>query len=855
MREFTPLAILLGIVIGVVFAAANAFVGLQVGMTVSASIPAAVISMGVLRGLLKRGTLLENNMVQTVGSAGETLAAGMIFTIPALFIFGFEPRYLELVIWGAVGGLMGVLFMIPLRRVLIVREHGKLGYPEGVACAEVLESGQRGGGSARTVFWGLGAGAIFEALRSLGLWERIARVQIPQLRTAARLDTSPALLGVGYILGPRVAGYMLGGAVLGWFVIIPAIGLFGANATEPVAPATSLIRDMNPDDMWDQYLRYIGAGAVVLGGLVSLFKSFPTIGSSIWQALTALFRRGTRTDRTQRDLPIPLLILGLIGLWALMWYVPEVNVSKAGAIAVLVFGFFFVTVSSRLVGIVGSSSNPVSGMTIAALLGTTLIFTYLLKETGDAAKYSAISVGALVCIALCVAGDCSQDLKTGFLVKATPWKQQIGEMIGVLTSAIALAGVLWLLHKSYGFDRSTNPSALLAPQANIMKLLVDGVMGGTLPWTLIITGMAAALVVEMLGLPALPFAVGLYLPLELSTPIMVGGIVRWLVTRRRRQTPDTEDRGILGASGLVAGHGLAGVAFAGAAYFIARVWNNPLFANPITGEEGTVIPEHLLPWLMQRGTLPLRFGLGEPAYFLLPLVPFAVLVIWLLVIASKRAPALIGTPPALPTPREEPPPSEPRPPAATESIPLAEPPAPALEIPPAPEEPVVLEPPAELERPPVDEREVEPHPEAFEAGPPTPTDEPPPPEATDSAVPQAAEQPAADEEPEAPFTVEPPDEQPPISRFDIYESSPEHLEGADSLEPPAPDTASRPEGIPPADEPEPTDLPPVGPPSEDPDLEPGGEPDETSTKPPETGEEEQEGDGKDRWPPPSPFQG
>ncbi|MFQ5491805.1 MAG: OPT family oligopeptide transporter, partial [Phycisphaerae bacterium] len=582
MREFSPLALILGVVIGVVFGAANAYVGLQVGMTVSASIPAAVISMGVLRGLLKRGTLLENNMVQTVGSSGESLAAGFIFTLPALFIMGMPPDYLQMVIWGSVGGLMGVFFMIPLRRALIVKERDTLPYPEGVACAEVLESGQKGGAGARTVFMGLGVGALFEIVRTLGGFGKRALVNVTPLKTWATLDASPALLGVGYILGIRVAGYMLGGAVLGWFVLIPAISFFGADAAGPVAPATQLIADMNPEDIWEHYIRYIGAGAVILGGLFSLFKSAPTIASSVWHGLGALLGRGGKPDRTDRDLPFPLLILGLVGLWALMWYIPDVNVSRAGAVAVLVFGFFFVTVSSRLVGLVGNSSNPISGMTIATLLGVTLLFTHYLGLSGEAAKFSAISVGALVCMALSIAGDCSQDLKTGYLVGATPWKQQVGEMIGVLVSAATLAGVLLLFNESYGFVRDADhPNGFLAPQANIMKVLVEGVMDGGLPWVLILTGMGAALVVELLGLPALPFAVGLYLPLELSATIMAGGVIRWVVQKVRRRRDEGEDSGILGASGLVAGHGLVGVAAAGATYCMAKFWGNPMFANPL----------------------------------------------------------------------------------------------------------------------------------------------------------------------------------------------------------------------------------------------------------------------------------
>jgi putative OPT family oligopeptide transporter len=662
MRELSPLAIVLGIVIGIVLGAANAFVGLQVGMTVSASIPAAVISMGIMRGLLKRGTLLENNMVQTMASPAEALAAGLIFTVPALFLMGAKPDYWELVIWGAIGGLMGVFFMVPLRRSLIIKEKDILVYPEGVACAEVLEAGQRGGIGAKTVFWGLGVGAFFEIFRYIGAFAQSAVVPIQKLRTAFTLDASPALLGVGYIIGPRVAGYMLGGAVLGWFLIIPAIAYFGQDAGQIIAPAETLIRDMSPGDIWDKYLRFIGAGAVILGGVVSLIKSIPTICSSFWEGFKGLFGRGGRKIRTDRDIPMPLLVLGIIGLWALMWYVPQVNISRAGAVAVLVFGFFFVTVSSRLVGIVGSSSNPVSGMTIATLLGVSLIFTYFLKDTSRQAQLSAITVGALVCIALCKAGDISQDLKTGYLVKATPWKQQVGQIIAVLTSILALAGVILLLHEAYGFERTDeNPNGLLAPQANIMKVLVEGVMGGQLPWVLVIMGMAAAAVVELLGLPALPFAVGLYLPLELSTPIMVGGLIRWVVGKIRRQKAgEMSGPGMLGASGLVAGAGLMGVLAAAVTYGIGQFKGNPQFTDPITGSTGSVTTTHLVPWLMGRGTLPMKYNLPDMWWDMLPFAPFIILAIWLVVIALRKhdggwdGGAAVAVPPGSVGPGQEP---------------------------------------------------------------------------------------------------------------------------------------------------------------------------------------------------------
>ncbi|MBN2446396.1 MAG: oligopeptide transporter, OPT family, partial [Phycisphaerae bacterium] len=596
MRELSPLAIFLGIIIGILFGAANAYIGMKVGMTVSASIPAAVISMAVLRGILKRGTIGENNIVQTIGSTGESLAAGMIFTIPALFVFALKdaddsirPDFWEMAVWGAVGGLIGVIFMVPLRRMLIVREHGKLPFPEGTACAEVLESGQQGGSAARTVFAGLGVGALYELFRGLGFWRDNASLKLPYIKTELGLAAEPALLGVGYILGIRIAGYMLAGAVLGWFVIIPAIGFFGGPDTI-LAPAEVAIGQMDPGMMWDKYLRFIGAGAVVLGGLISLFKSFGTIGGSIFHMVG-----GNRTgQRTDRDIPtiILLLLLGAVG--ATMWFAPEYGLmhkflqSIPVIACVLVFGFFFVTVSSRLVGIVGSSSNPASGMTIATLLGTALILVYGVGLEGPAAKITIISVGALVCIAICIAGDCSQDLKTGYLLKATPWKQQLGEIIGVLAAAAALAGVIWICSDRYGFLRdASHPNALLAPQANLMQLLVQGIVDKNLPWPLIFIGMACALVVEFLGIPSLPFAVGLYLPLSLSTPIMVGGLVRWLVTiSRRKATSEAHDPGILASSGLVAGHGLMGVILVGAAALIGFGFGDPRFAPPRYNEQG-----------------------------------------------------------------------------------------------------------------------------------------------------------------------------------------------------------------------------------------------------------------------------
>lgn len=673
-RELSPLAVLLGVIVGAVFALAGAYIGLKVGMTVNASIPCAVISMAILRGLLKRGSILENNIVQTIGSAGESLAAGMIFTMPALFILAdsqhdesLRPSILEMTLWGAIGGLIGVVFMIPLRRLLIVKEHGTLPYPEGLACAEVLQAGERGGSSARTVFAGLGVGGLYELVRGLGFWSDEAIQRLPLIRSQFSLSTEPSLLGVGYLIGARISAYMLAGAILGWFIIIPAIYQFG-SPDSTIAPSTIPLSQMDPDALWNKYLRYIGAGAVVLGGIVSLIRSLGSIGSSIF----SLFAGRGSGERTDRDLPIYVLLLILIALGAGLWYLPQQGLmhpvlSNGMIIAcIFVFGFFFVTVSSRLVGLVGSSSNPASGMTIATILGTAPLILFGVGLSGDVAKFAIVSVGAFVCTAVCIAGDVSQDLKTGFLVKATPWKQQLGEIIGVLTASVAIAGTLWMIHSTLGFVRdAAHPHAVLAPQATLIKLLVQGVVDQQLPWTLIMIGVACALIVEMLGVPSLPFAVGLYLPLGLSTPIMVGGAIRWFVDRIRKPAKEGESPGVLAASGLVAGQGLAGVLLVGATAFIGWAWNNPMFVPPGGTEPETVIPKHYKDWLSYKLNFNSHYGLapadgagwfsafqGENAfdlYMLLPLIPFALLGIWLLVTALWASSGEPEKPPAAPS--------------------------------------------------------------------------------------------------------------------------------------------------------------------------------------------------------------
>lgn len=570
LPEFTPVSLILGLILAVVFGAANAYLGLRVGMTVSASIPAAVISMGILRYLLRRDSILENNMVQTIGSAGESLAAGAIFTLPALFMWAEEshevamPSFTEIAAIAVCGGLLGVLFMVPLRNALIVEEHGALPFPEGTACAEVLLAGEEGGAKSKVVFAGLGISALYKFITDgLKLFPSEVHWNLRSLRTAFGLDVLPALAGVGYICGQRVAANMFAGGVLGWFVLIPAIVLFGGD--NMIAPAADRISEMDVMSIWGSYIRYIGAGAVAAGGIISLIKTFPVILRTFTKAVRGIGVQRQDALRTSRELPMGAVLAGVLLIAVVIWLLPSVPVRLFGAMLVIIFGFFFATVSSRMVGLVGSSNNPVSGMAIATLL----IATALLKGTGMTGytgMVSAICVGTVICIVAAMAGDTSQDLKTGFIVGATPMWQQIGELIGAVVAALTIGGVMYLLHAAWGFG---NSSQLPAPQATLMKLVVEGVMGGTLPWGLVFCGVFVAVVIEILGLPVLPVSIGLYLPIHLSAPIFVGGMIRKLVESQKVDTEeaaalkkDRVDRGLLYSSGMIAGEGLIGILLA-----------------------------------------------------------------------------------------------------------------------------------------------------------------------------------------------------------------------------------------------------------------------------------------------------
>lgn len=563
MPEFTATSVILGIVLAVLFGGANAYLGLRVGMTVSASIPAAVISMGVIRILLRKDSILENNMVQTIGSAGESLAAGAIFTMPVLFMWAEEgkgemPGLLEIGLICMCGGILGILFMIPLRSALIVQEHENLPYPEGTACAKVLLAGEKGGAKAGIVFLGLGISAVYKFLADgLRLFPSEVDVTIKKYKGAGfGIDVLPALLGVGYICGAKVASYLLAGGVTAWFVLMPFIAFFGGGAV--YYPAEVPVSELGTWGIWSNYIRYIGAGAVAAGGIFSLIKAIPLIGKTFMQALRGYGRGMEEEERTARDIPMPVVAAGILITALAMWLIPAIPLNLPGAILIVLLGFFFATVSSRMVGLVGSSNNPVSGMAIATLIITAAV----LKSAGNhqgGAMVSAISIGTMICIIAAMAGDTSQDLKTGYLVGATPKKQQYGELFSVLVSSFAVGGVLYLLNEAWGYGSPELP----APQAVLMKMVVEGVMGGNLPWNLVFAGVAIAVVAEILRIPVLPFAVGLYLPIHLSTPMIVGGLIRFWVERQEEEArEEMAENGILYSSGMIAGEGLVGILLA-----------------------------------------------------------------------------------------------------------------------------------------------------------------------------------------------------------------------------------------------------------------------------------------------------
>ncbi len=575
--EFTLKAVLLGSVFGVIFGAATVYLGLKVGLTVSASIPIAVLAISIFKKLGK-ATILENNIVQTIGSAGESVAAGVVFTIPALlFLSGGEAyfQYFQIFVLALVGGILGVLFMIPLRRSLIVKEHKNLPYPEGTACADVLVAGEKGGKLAQHVFVGLGVAFLYKLLMSiLGLWKDVPAYVFGKKSAlpngTINGEITPELLGVGYIIGPRISGIMVAGGVLSWIVLIPLISMLGENLPVPMSPETDLlISEMSPSQIWNKYIRYIGAGAVTFGGIITLIKTLPTIANAFSDSFKD-FKASRNEDpvakkRTENDIPLIYVVVGSIVLVLLMSFLPNIPTNFLSAVMIVVFGFFFVTVASRIVGLIGSSSSPVSGMTIATLMATSLIFIGI-GWTGDFYQPIALVVGSIVCIAASNAGATSQDLKTGFLVGATPIKQQFGLLIGVLVSTVAIGFTLLLLNSTLGIGVVTeaHPNPLPAPQATLMATVIKGLLSQNLPWGLVVTGMGISAVVELCGVSSLAFAVGAYLPLSTTSPIFVGGAIKWIADKvAKRKGNDSEiSPGALFSSGLIAGGSLTGILIA-----------------------------------------------------------------------------------------------------------------------------------------------------------------------------------------------------------------------------------------------------------------------------------------------------
>jgi len=578
IAEFTVKAIILGALFGLIFGAATVYLALRAGLTVSASIPIAVLAIAVFKKIGK-STILENNIVQTIGSAGESVAAGVAFTFPALiFLAGGESffNYFNVFTLALVGGTLGVLFMVPLRRSLIVKEHGVLPYPQGTAYADVLVAGEKGGSMAQRVFAGLGIAVLYKTLMSiLGLWKDVPGYTTPKRSTFPDMNVSaeitPEYLGVGYIIGPRISGVLVAGGVLSYLVLIPLISFIGDLLPAIVKPAGKLISEMSPSEIRTGYVRYIGAGAVAAGGLITLIKTLPTIISAFRDSFKSLkdLKAGVALSRTEKDVPITYVIIGSLALIFVIAVLPQLPGTFPGTLLtgllIVVFGFFFVTVSSRIVGIIGSSNNPISGMTIATLMATCLIFVSI-GWTGDMYQSLALAVGGIVCIAAANAGATSQDLKTGYIVGATPVYQQIGLMIGVVASTFVIGWTLSAIDNSMSFQgipHAIGSERYAAPQATLMATIIKGLLAQDLPWVLVFIGMSISVVVELCGIRSLSFAVGVYLPLSTTLPIYIGGMLKAIVDKMRNTTEESEvSPGMLYSTGLVAGGSLTGVAIA-----------------------------------------------------------------------------------------------------------------------------------------------------------------------------------------------------------------------------------------------------------------------------------------------------
>jgi putative OPT family oligopeptide transporter len=607
--ELTVKAVIIGALFGLLFGASTVYLGLRAGLTVSASIPIAVLAISVLKRL-GGSTILENNIVQTIGSAGESVAGGVVFTIPALiFLTPNGPEYFnyfQITVLTFAGGILGVLMMVPLRRALIVKEHGVLPYPEGTACAEVLVAGERGGKLATLVFSGLGVGALWKALSWVfNIFRTEVGYTAPRTsqfpNASLNVDISPEYLGVGYVIGPRIAGTMFAGGVLSWLVLLPLLSILGQYITVPLPPihpnfasnpATGrpfLLSEMTPGQIWSAYIRYIGAGAVLAAGLITLGRTIPTIVRSAKDSLKDLGNRaaGAGQVRTEREIPMSVVLIGslLLGLFLALAPRMPLQGNVLAAALIVIFGFFFAVVSSRITGLIGSSSNPISGMTIATLILTCLLFVAL-SWTGDAYGPVALCVGAVVCIAAANAGNTSQDLKTGYIVGATPLYQQIGLIVGVVVSAFAIGLTTLYLHRVF----TIGSAAIAAPQATLMATIIKGLLSQNLPWGLVLVGVFLAVTLELCGIHSLSFAVGAYLPIATTAPIFAGGLVRWWVESRSGVKEESElGAGTLFSSGLIAGGSICGILFA------------VLVGTETIGPFQTI--GNIVPWLHDDGTI------------------------------------------------------------------------------------------------------------------------------------------------------------------------------------------------------------------------------------------------------------
>ena len=579
MPELTGYSIIIGLLFALIFAAANTYLGLKVGLTISAGIPGAILATGLLKGLFRRNNILEANMVASLSAMGESIAGGIIFVLPALILLGFGLSIMTVVIVTIVGGLMGVFFITPVRRYLIVEEHGNLIYPESMAAAEVLVTGSEGGSGFRTVLLGMGVGAVYKIFSGgFRFFSENASYTIqPYQGTMIGVNTVASLMGVGFIVGTKTSILMFGGSVIAWLALIPLIKFFGAGMAEPLFPSKVPIAEMGAFDVWSSYIRYIGAGAVATGGFISLIRSLPTIVNSFKQAIGGMGKGETASVR-RMDLESPLtwVIAAAVLGFLLTWFVPIIGGGLVGSLLAVLFSFFFAVVSGRMVGLVGASNNPVSGMTIATLLIVTTVLK-LMGNTGDLGIKTALMIGGVVCVAIAVAGGTAQSLKTTFIIGGTPRKVQLGMFAALSLASIAAAGTLILLHRAYGIGDAAVP----APQATLMKMIVEGIMTAQLPWTLVFIGVALAFFCFMAKIPILAVALGIYLPIGLTAAIFAGGIVRVFVERKMQPAAkDTDkaaeddkavekgdnvemdkavEKGILLASGLVAGDALIGI--------------------------------------------------------------------------------------------------------------------------------------------------------------------------------------------------------------------------------------------------------------------------------------------------------